>query len=535
MATLAELVVKIGVNAGELTKGLTASQKEVRKFGKEMSALGDSIKTGIAVGATAAAAGLGALVASGIKANANMEAYRNTLNTVMGDSEKAGQTLDWVKQYAAKTPFELPGLVESTVKLSAMGLEAEKFIPVAADMAAVFQSSGKTVQDASEAINDAMMGEFERLKEFGIKLGATDFAAGGKYAGKSYAEAVMEEVKNHNYTGAAEGLSNTFSGRLSTLKDTIGNFIQQATAPAFASLSASLGNLMNYISQLQANGTLDQWAVKATAALTTMGNVLVAVGSAAYDAARFIIDNWSLIEPIVTVAGSAFLAYKGYMLATQVATTAVTAAQWALNIAMTANPIGLVIAAIAALIAIIVLLVKNWDNIKAKTIEVWDAIKASTSATWDGIKNYLAEVWNNITSFAITKWDNFKTGFLGIWAAIVNGLKGYVNGVIRMVNKVIDALNTIQVEIPDWVPEIGGNTFGIDIPNVPYLAKGGIVTKPTLAVVGEAGPEAIVPLRGNRGGVGGSTFIFNITGANAKDIWDELKPELERTLIMAGV
>jgi phage tail tape-measure protein len=87
-----------------------------------------------------------------------MEQYRATLETVMGDSQKAAEKLDWVKKYAAKTPFEIPELVESTVKLQAMGLEAEKMLPIAGDMAAVFASSGKTVGIATEAINDAMMG-----------------------------------------------------------------------------------------------------------------------------------------------------------------------------------------------------------------------------------------------------------------------------------------------------------------------------------------------------------------------------------------
>ena len=130
---------------------------------------------------------------------------------------------------------------------------------------------------------------------------------GGKYAGQSYAEAIMQEVKNHNYTGAAEGLSSTFTGRLSTLKDTIGNFIQQSTAPAFESLSASLGKLMVYIDELQASGKLNEWATKTTAALTTMGNGFWGqLGTAAYNAARFIIDNWGIIEPIVVSLGAAF-------------------------------------------------------------------------------------------------------------------------------------------------------------------------------------------------------------------------------------
>lgn len=68
---------------------------------------------------------------------------------------------------------------------------------------------------------------------------------------------------------------------------------------------------------------------------------------------------------------------------------------------------------------------------------------------------------------------------------------------IDALNFLIDAVNTLSFDIPDWVPGIGGKHFGFDIPQIPYLAKGGIVDKPTTAMIGEAGAEAIVPLEKN--------------------------------------
>ena len=58
-------------------------------------------------------------------------------------------------------------------------------------------------------------------------------------------------------------------------------------------------------------------------------------------------------------------------------------------------------------------------------------------------------------------------------------------------------MNKISVKIPDFVPGFGGKTFGVNIPKIPYLAKGGIIDSPTLAMVGEAGKEAVVPLENN--------------------------------------
>ena len=63
-----------------------------------------------------------------------------------------------------------------------------------------------------------------------------------------------------------------------------------------------------------------------------------------------------------------------------------------------------------------------------------------------------------------------------------------------MINNVIAGLNGLKVDIPSWVPKYGGKTFGINIPKIPKLAEGGIVSSPTFAMVGEAGPEAVIPL-----------------------------------------
>ena len=70
----------------------------------------------------------------------------------------------------------------------------------------------------------------------------------------------------------------------------------------------------------------------------------------------------------------------------------------------------------------------------------------------------------------------------------------------------IRGLNNLRIDIPEWVPYMGGQTFGISIPEIPQLATGGIVTEPTIALIGEAGPEAVVPLNGTNT-VGGSISI----------------------------
>lgn len=98
--------------------------------------------------------------------------------------------------------------------------------------------------------------------------------------------------------------------------------------------------------------------------------------------------------------------------------------------------------------------------------------------------------------------------------APLNGILRLINGVIDGLNTMIRGLNQIQIDIPDLVPGLGGNSFGINIPTIPslpYLAKGGIVTQGS-AIVGEAGPELLTVAGGRaivqplNSGSGGTTL-----------------------------
>jgi hypothetical protein len=91
--------------------------------------------------------------------------------------------------------------------------------------------------------------------------------------------------------------------------------------------------------------------------------------------------------------------------------------------------------------------------------------------------------------------------------------KAIVNGIIWVWN-LLD-LQFPRIEVPSWVPKVGGRGFGgFDLfPDIPALAAGGIVTSPTLALIGERGPEAVVPLSGRNAGMNGNVYNITINGA----------------------
>lgn len=185
--------------------------------------------------------------------------------------------------------------------------------------------------------------------------------------------------------------------------------------------------------------------------------------------------------------------------------------------------VGAVVAAITAFIAGLVLAVAaDWENFK-KT--VWEPMKKwgqAMLANFEQIGMGIQKIFSGITTFLKgvftgdwkTIWTGLKTFFEGIWDAIIGCLKASVNliaGILNtvynaicgVINACVDAINKISFTVPDFVPVIGGKQFGgFNIPriqavNIPYLANGGITTGSTLANIGEAGREAVLPLENN--------------------------------------
>ena len=115
-------------------------------------------------------------------------------------------------------------------------------------------------------------------------------------------------------------------------------------------------------------------------------------------------------------------------------------------------------------------------------------IKAIFSGIIDFVQNVFSGNWS-------AAWQNIVDIFGNLLGMIVNLAKAPINGVISAINFVLEKINGISVTIPDWVPGVGGTTLGFNIPTIPQLATGGIVTAPTILEAGEGGEaEAILPL-----------------------------------------
>lgn len=211
------------------------------------------------------------------------------------------------------------------------------------------------------------------------------------------------------------------------------------------------------------------------------------------DASKWISENTDLIVKLGVAFGAiaaAVVITNTALKAWTIITKAATVAQAAFNLVMSANPVVLATAAIVAIGAAIVVAYKKFEPFRDVVDSIGRALKAAFTGTVDAIKTAV-------------------NAYMGIY-------KGLFNAIAKAWNNTIGKLS---FKIPGWVPGIGGK--GFDVPNIPELANGGIVTAPTLALIGEAGPEAVVPL--DRMGSMATNVTINVNGGDPNAIVDALR------------
>lgn len=144
----------------------------------------------------------------------------------------------------------------------------------------------------------------------------------------------------------------------------------------------------------------------------------------------------------------------------------------------------------------------RWEDIKNVFSKVGEFFSGIFETAWSMIKkpfettaSWFSELWDDIKA-PFSKVGEF---FEGAFKTVGDVIKAPLNAVIKGINVVIGALNSLSIDIPSWVPGIGGDTWGIDIPKVPYLARGGVLKKGQLGLLEGTGAEAVVPLENNEG------------------------------------
>lgn len=226
MSMIGDLFVRLGLNSSGFTGGLNQAQRQTSIFSNALSKVGGMIAGAFAVSSIVN------FVKGIVATRSEFAKYESVLTNTLGSSEKARKEMQMLQQFASETPFQLTELTESFVKLTNYGLKPNKEeLRNYGDLAS---SVGKGFNQLVEGIADAVTGQFERLKEFGIKASQEGSKVSFVFKNqRTIVENNSEAIKNYiqglgklqGVTGAMAAISGTLGGRISNLGDAWDSFL----------------------------------------------------------------------------------------------------------------------------------------------------------------------------------------------------------------------------------------------------------------------------------------------------------------------
>lgn len=468
MSKFYRISVQLSANVSDFNKKMNKVSKDFNKIGKNLEKTGTNLTKGITAPILAAGAGLGIMMNKAMESADELVRLADVtgisieeLQRMKYAAEQLGVDLETITGAQAKLTrtmgAALKGNVKATQSFEDLGIsltDANGNLRTAND---VFEEA----IDALGFIEDEVIRDSIAMDIFGksakelnplIKAGSAEIENLKNKASELGIVLSEEQVRNLE----------EFGDKMNTMKaqvDAAGAKIGIAFLPLMEKMLALFEKILPHITKFVEKLSDGFNALPEETQMVILGviGLLAALGP------LLIFFGW-----IASAIGS--------IIAILPVITAGFAALWA---AIT-GPIGLIVLAVIALVAIFWFF---WDDIQKIFKKVMDFFGGVIKFVKDVFVKGFKDAFNGVASF-------IKNVFDGVWATI----KGIINFMISGVNFIIGGLNKIKVTIPKWVPAIGGQSFGVNIPKIPALAEGGIVNSPTLALIGEAGPEAVVPL-----------------------------------------
>jgi phage-related protein len=488
------LKLSILADVDQLKKSLAQADNDVKDSSSKLGEF--SKKAGLAFAAAGAAAGAYAvkLAVDGVKAAIADEAAQarlaTTLRNVVGASndqiKAVEQQILKTSLLTGKTDDELRPSFDRLVRSTKDVEAAAKLQALALDVSA---GSGKSLEVVTNALAKASEGQTTALGKLGLGISAADL--------KTMSFEAITAKLGDTFKNQATIQADTFAGKMDRLKvafdegkETVGSFILDAITPL---VSSFLNKVVPAISSAADSIGKDLQPV-----FKNLGDffttVLIPAFTRIYEFIRdYIVPIFKVtLVPIVTAV---FDAFNDIAKALKDNDTNLKPLAEAFRVLATF--LRDVIAPILG--SFVSGAISGIGNVISGLINIAGSVTSAVTTSFTAIKNFFVDVKDFLVSSSRTIFD-----------PLYNGMKAVLNGIIGIWNKLDFA---IDITVPDWVPIVGGKGFKVaDIfPDIPYLAKGGIVTKPTLAMIGEAGAEAVIPL--NKAGAMGNTYNITVNGA----------------------
>lgn len=365
---------------------------------------------------------LAEVVKSGVDYNATMESYLTNFKVMLGSEEAAATKLSEIRKMAASTPFSLDDLTSGTQTLLQFGIAADDTTGVLQRLGDISLGNAEKLQTLTRAYGKMSSAQKVTLENVNMMIDAgfnplnqicdaTGESMSDLYKrisdGKvsfSELEAAVEAATSQGgqfYNGMLEA-SQTFSGRMSTLKDNVSALTGELTSGLFA----ALGDLV-----------------------VKLNEVVVSFLDSDEKMAR-LKETIGIATAVVAAAGTAFLTYKGYVAAATIATKAHELAQAALNAVMAANPIALVVTALAALAAGLVTAYKTSETFRNAVNSAFASVKKIAQNAIGTVVDWINELVAKIRG-AAAALANLKNGVGAAQEAYNAAYNGYMDNYNR--------------------------------------------------------------------------------------------------------
>ena len=467
MLTVAELVATMGLDSGAFDRGMSDAGAKFDSTGNELatksSGIGKKASMALAAAGTAALAGLSMVVKTGIGECMEASAAQAQLAAgIKSTGGAAGVTVDHltnlassIQNYSGQTDdsiMQTEALLLTFKNIKNVGADKifDQATMAAADMAAKMgtDASSAAIQ-LGKALNDPIKG-VGSLSRVGVQFTEAQkkqIAAMVESGDTMGAQKIILKELNEEFGGAAKAAGDSLPGQIEKAKRSFEDMSESLMSALMPTIASGIVVLTDLIKKFDSLPGPVKTAAVVTAALAAAMAVLAPVVGTLAGVYQFLFVA-KVQDGIVTRAGIVqYTLLRAKMIAHAAAAKVVAAAQWLLNAAMSANPIGLVVAAIAALVAGLVIAYKKSETFRDIVNAVWGAIKDTATTVWAAIKDVVLAAVDAIretisTGMAAAKavWDAVWALFGPLVTAVWGNIKTIVQTAITVVQSIIKAV-----------------------------------------------------------------------------------------------